>query len=320
VNERTAEFRDMALLSAAVVLGVALSSEFAFIGSPLAAMGLAGMAYRGRVLPAAVSSAFGVAAVAILQPASVIFVAPALIAVFLAVVLLSKIDAQVIGAMLTAVFAVAGAGRDIVLLKGEGTTLYALLSSQLNTTVAQQAKAAGSTAETAKAMHDTVTVLLSLIPLMYFVTGLVTAVAVIYGIAWAAKRTDRAVTVPPLSRLDLSPHVLWPFVVGLFALAASYTSIANAATWGTVGLNLVWCCGALFSLQGFGVSAGVLERTGVGPGVRILALAALAVIDAFLVGLPLGFVGLVDFWVNFRRLPRDGVTPSSPTPVVSDRF
>jgi len=321
VNERTAEIRDLGLLSAAVVLGVTLSFEFSLIGLPLAAMGLAGLIFRGRIFPAGMAAAFGVAAVAIVQPESIIFVAPALVAVFLAVFLLPRVDAQVVGAVLTAVLSVAGAGRDYVLLKGQGTTLYAMLSSELNKAVAQQAQAAGgSTASTAQAMRETVSTLLSLIPMMYFVTGLVTAIAVIYGIAWAAKRSGRTVMVPPLARLDLSPHVLWPFVIGLFALAASYSPIAHAATWGTVGLNLVWCCGALFSLQGLGVSAGVLERTGVGPGVRILALAALAVIDAFLAGIPLGFVGLVDFWVNFRRLPRDGVTPSSPNPVVSDRF
>jgi len=72
----------------------------------------------------------------------------------------------------------------------------------------------------------------------------------------------------------------------------------------------------VFSVQGLGVSAGVLDRTGVGPGVRILAMAALAVIDAFSAGIPLGFIGLVDFWVNFRRLPRDGATPTSPAPEV----
>ena len=321
MNERTAEFRDMALLSAAVVLGVTLSFEFSLIGLPLAAMGLAGLIYRGRFVPAGIAAAFGVAAVAVVQPESVIFVAPALVAVFLAVVLIRRVDAQVVGAVLTAIFGLAGAGRDYVLLKDQGTSIYAMLSSGLNDAVAQQAKAAGgSTAATAQAMRDTVSTLLSLIPMMYFVTGLVTAIAVIYGISWAAKRSGTSVMVPTLSQLDLSPHVLWPFVLGLFALAASYSSIAYASTLGTVGLNLIWCCGALFSLQGLGVSAGVLERTGVGPGVRILALAALAVIDAFLAGIPLGFVGLVDFWINFRRLPRDGVTPSSPNPVVSDRF
>jgi hypothetical protein len=261
----------------------------------------------------------GVVGVAAVQLQSVIFVAPALIAVFLAVVMLPLVDAQIVGAILTAVLAVAGAGRDYVLLKSEGTSLYAMLSSELNKMVAQEAQSSGG-ATTVQAMRDAVAMMLSLIPMMYFVTGFVTAIAVVYGIAWAARRSGRAVKVPPFSQLDLTPHVLWPFVVGMFALAASYSPVAYASVLGTVGLNLVWCCGAIFSLQGIAVSAGVLERTRVGPGVRILVLAALVVIDAFSAGIPLGFIGLVDFWVNFRRLPRDGVTPSSPNPVVSDRF
>ena len=178
---------------------------------------------------------------------------------------------------------------------------------------AQEAAASGGA--TKQAMTDAVNTMLSLIPMMYFITGLVTAIAVCYAVAWAARRTGRSTTVPPFSKLDLTPHVLWPFVVGLFMLAASYApNVAYHAMLGTVGLNLVWSCGAIFSVQGLGVSAGVLERTGVGPGVRILAMAALAVIDAFSAGIPLGFIGLVDFWINFRRLPRDGATPTSPAP------
>jgi len=41
-----------------------------------------------------------------------------------------------------------------------------------------------------------------------------------------------------------------------------------------------------------------------------LALAALAALDAFTY--VVSFTGLVDFWINFRRLPRDGVTPTAP--------
>jgi len=37
-------------------------------------------------------------------------------------------------------------------------------------------------------------------------------------------------------------------------------------------------------------------------------LAALAALDALT--LVVSFIGLLDFWVNFRRLPRDGVTPA----------
>jgi hypothetical protein len=78
-----------------------------------------------------------------------------------------------------------------------------------------------------------------------------------------------------------------------------------------VGLNLVLCARTLFVLQGLSVSAGLLDRAGVGLGGRILALAALAALDALT--LVVSFVGLLDFWVNFRRLPRDGVTPTAST-------
>jgi len=204
-----------------------------------------------------------------------------------------------------------------VFYKASGSSITAELTTEINRWVAQNAQAAAGGAGGQQAVRDTANMLLSLIPMMYFFTGLVTAVIVIIAIRWAADRCGRAVKVPTLSHLDLTPHVLWPFIVGLFALAASYGPVANPTLWRTVGLNLVLCVRALFALQGFGVSAGVLDRTGVGPGGRILALAALAVLDVFT--LAVSFIGLVDFWVNFRRLPRDGATPSSPAAAVSDR-
>ena len=316
MTERTAEMRDTSLLSAAVVLGVVVSMALSPVGLPLAAMGIAGLTYRGRAVVAAVSSAIGVAGVAILEPTSVIFVAPALVAVFLAVVMLVRVDAQWVGAMLTFVIGAAAAARDFVFYRASGSSITAELAQEINRWVAQNAQsAAGAGGE--RAVRETANMLLSLIPMMYFFTGLITAVVVIIGIRWAANRSDRTVKVPTLSHLDLTPHVLWPFIFGLFALAASYGPVANPTLWRTVGLNLVLCVRALFALQGFGVAAGVLDRTRVGLGGRILALAALAVIDVFT--LAVSFIGLIDFWVNFRRLPRDGATPSSPAAAVSDR-
>jgi hypothetical protein len=90
-------------------------------------------------------------------------------------------------------------------------------------------------------------------------------------------------------------------------LAAGRSGVSGAALLGVVGLNLVMCVRMLLLIQGLGVAAGTLDRIGVGLGVRILALAAFAALDAFTFGG--SFVGLVDFWVNFRRLPRDGFTP-----------
>ena len=316
MNERTSDIRDIVLLSLAVILGLVLAPEFSLVGLPLAAMGIGGLAYRGRTMSATSASVIAIALTAVLQASNVVFAIPAAIAVFAAVVWLPRIDAQWVGAMLTAVIGAAGAGRDYVVLKAEGTTVTSLLSTEINKLVAQNAQSAGSAAS-AQAMRETASMLLSLVPMMYFLTGLATAVAVLIAIAWAAKRSGRTVKVPMLSRLDFTPHVLWPFIIGVFALAASYAPIAQAPMLRVVGLNLVLCMRALFALQGFGVASGVLDRAGVGLGGRILGLAALAALDVFT--LSLSFIGLLDFWVNFRRLPRDGVTPSSPATAAPDR-
>jgi hypothetical protein len=314
-----AETRDTLLLSGALVLGVVLSLLAPLIGLPLAAVGAAGLTNRGRVLGAVVGSAVGIAIVGMIDTGSVIFVAPAVIAVMLAVVLLPRWEAQWVGAMLTIVLTVAGAASEYVILMAQGQSLASQLSTQINQAIAADSQLAGMSASS-QSMKQAATLTLQLIPTWFFVSGLVMAVAVIVALAWAAKRSGRTVKVTKLSQLDLTPHVLWPFVAGLFALAASHASIANAQTLGVVGLNLVWCSAAVFTLQGLGVSAGVLDRTGVGLGVRILAWAALAVLDVFTVWTFLPFVGLLDFWINFRRLPRDGATPESPTTAMSDRL
>jgi hypothetical protein len=319
VNTSTAQIRDTGLLSAATVLGVVLTPVIAFVGLPIAAAGIAGLAYRGRALAAAVASALGIVAVALGSPTEVIMVAPALTAVLLAVALLPKVDSQIVGAVLTFVFGLAGAAQQELFFRAQGTTVSASMTAQLNAALQQAERQAGpnATAESIQQMRDFVHLLVTVTPTAYFAAGLLSAVGVIAAIAWAARRSGRAVNVPRFSRIDLSPHVLWPFVAGLFLLAASYSAIPGAAIVGAVGLNLVLCVRMLFLLQGMSVAAGVLDRTGVGLGGRILALAALAALDAFT--LAVSFAGLLDFWINFRRLPRDGVTPVTPAPWASDR-
>ena len=315
----TAQIRDTGLLSAAIVLGVVIAPQIAILGLPIAAAGIAGLAYRGRALPATIAAALGVAAVAVLQPADVVMAAPAITAVLLAVALLPKLDIQVVGAMLVTVFGLAGAAQETLLFRAQGTTAAAWITVQLNDALVQAEKSAGpsATPETIQQMRDFVHTLVTLIPTVYFMTGFLSAIAVITAIAWAARRSGRTINVPRFSRIDLSPHVLWPFVAGLFLLAASYSAMPGAAIVGAVGLNLVLCVRMLFLLQGMSVAAGVLDRTGVGLGGRILALAALAALDVFTYAV--SFTGLLDFWINFRRLSRDGVTPVTPAPWASDR-
>lgn len=305
MNEHTTEIRDLVLLSGAVVLGAALSATFPIVGLPLVAMGTAGLGYRGRMVGALVGAVIGFAVVAALGPVDAIFTGPALVAVMLAVIMLRSIDVQWVGAMLVAVISTAGYIRDSIVLRMQGSSIAAELSSEVKLLMTET----GSSAS-AQGVKESANLLLSLVPMMYFVTGLATVVVVILAVVWAAKRGDQTVKVPRLSQLDLTPHVLWPFIVGVLAAAVSFAHIADSSVWLAVGLNLVLCVRVLFTLQGLGVAAGVLDRTHAGLGVRILVFIVLVVIDTFT--LAVSFVGLLDFWINFRHLPRDGATPSSP--------
>ena len=314
MDPRIAGGRDTLLLCAAVILGTVLAPQVAFFGLPVAAAGIAGLTYRGRSTYAAYAAAVGVVAVGVAHLSDVVFVAPALAAVMLTVWLLPKRPVQIVAGALIAVLALASAGVDMLIARSAGLTLSASVAKDADSLVAALAKSMGSSASASllKQLHDTARTVASAWPSAYFQSAVFMGILVIAAIAWAARRADRPLDIPPLSRLDITPHVLWAFVGGLLLLAASYGSFSAAGALGVVGLNLVLCARALFFLQGASVSAGLLERAGVGFGGRFLALIALLVLDALT--LAVSFTGLLDFWINFRRLPRDGAAPVVPEP------
>lgn len=314
MEARAAGIRDVSLLGFAVVLGVLVSPALPFIGLPIVAAGLASLAYRGSAVAAAVAAALGVIAVTVVSPPDVLYAAPAVVAVLLTIALLPRWNTQAVGALLTGVLTVAGIAAAEVFALSQHTTLTASIAQSARQVSDALSASLGSsaTASTLAWLHKAEALLTAAWPWTYFESAVYVSIIVIAVVAWAARRAGRQLDVPPLGMLDLTPHVLWAFVAGLLLLAASYSHVAGSATLWAVGLNLVLCARTLFFVQGFGVSAGLLDRTGVGPGARIFALAALAVLDAFT--LVLSFVGLLDFWVNFRRLPREGSTsaPSAP--------
>jgi hypothetical protein len=306
---RNPETRDALLLSAAVILGVLVPPGLAIFGLPIAAAGIAGLAFRRRLANAAIAVAIGVAGVALVDALDLVYMVPAVAVIALAVVLLPRIDAQWIGLLLLSVLGVADAVHTRLVMSANNVTPEQF--------VTQMVDAIAVPGSTAKQNADTIELLLTLLPMTYFVAGLVAAVVVIAAIGWAAKRSGRVLRVPALEQLDLTPHVLWPFIVGVLAMAGSYGGFSYASTLRLVGLNLVLSISVLFAMQGVGVFAGLLNRLGVAGVVRILAWVALAMTSVLM---PVAsFLGLLDFWVNFRRLPRDGSTPPSPTTAMSDR-
>ncbi len=314
MDARIPRIADSAMLFSAIVLGTALAPVIAFVGLPIAAAGIAALAYRGHIALAASAAAVGVVVVGMLNVSDMAFVAPVIAAVVLTVVMLPKRSYQTVVAALVVVLALASMAADALLARSKGITLSASISKDSQTLVAEMTKAMGASApaETLSAIKDAGRLIASAWPSAYFQSAVIIGVLVVVAIVWAARRVERPLAVPPLSRLDLTPHVLWVFVVGLLLLAASYASLAGSSVLGVVGLNLVLCARTLFFLQGFSVAAGVLDRAGVGLGGRIFALAVLAVLDALT--LVISFTGLLDFWVNFRRLPREGAAPTVAEP------
>jgi len=302
------------MLFSAVVLGTVLCPVVAFVGVPIAAAGIAGLVYRGRTALAVGAAVAGVAATGAFSVSNVAYAAPVLTVVILAVLLLRTWSLQPVAAILVAVLALAGVAADALYALSRGTTLLASVSKQSHAVVAEMGKAMGNSASSSAlaGLDEAAKFVESAWPSTYFQSAVFISALVVVSIVWAARRVDNPLDVGSVSTLDLSPHILWAFVVGLFLLAVSYLSFAASGLVGVVGLNLVLCARTLFFLQGFGVVAGVLDRSGVRFGGRILALAGLILLDAFT--LFVSFIGLLDFWVNFRRVPREGVTPATAEP------
>lgn len=324
----TAEKRDALMLGAAIVLGLIVPPGLAVLGLPVAAAGVAGLAFRNRWASVSIAALLGVAAAtllamleagqtvatsakvdsALMVVAAFAYTAPAVIALICAAVMVSRFDAQWVGLMLAAVLGVASGVYEYMIMKAQGVTFDQL--------IADAVKLIAVPGSTSQQNAEMVKMLVTVVPTVYFTTGLFTAIVVIAAIRWAGRRSERVLRIPTLGVLDLTPHVLWPFIVGAFSLAASYASSTYSATLRTVGLNLVFAAAFVFAVQGTAVVAGMLDRIEAKSGTRVLAWSTFVLTN---IVIPVAsLVGLLDFWINFRRLPRDGVASSPPPAEMSD--
>jgi len=104
--------RDATLFFVATALGTALAMPAAVFGLPIAAAGIAGLAYRGRAILAAAAAGTGVGMAAVLAPSAILYAAPIALAIVFAVVLLPKRPVQLVAGALIGVFALTSAGYD----------------------------------------------------------------------------------------------------------------------------------------------------------------------------------------------------------------
>lgn len=302
--------RDGVLLSAAVILGGFLAPVLPVIGFPMAAAGLAGLVYRGRVTLAAFAGGMAVAFGTFMAPYDAALLAPAFVALLFVVGGMQRRTALANVTLLTAAIAVGSLASAALYAWLQGTTFLAITLESAQAAVAAFVAAAGGVGADGMLFGVDVEVLTDtmyrLWPVDYFASALLAAVVSVAVAGWAASRTGAAVQrLPRLDAVDLSLHVLWPFI-GAFAFLAAGRVMSDGTAATTVGLNLLLGTRLLLLAQGLGVVAAFYRRVGLGRVARGLGYVLLVLADSVM---PLvSIVGLIDFWANFRKLPREDST------------
>jgi hypothetical protein len=174
MDARIPRIGDSVMLFTAVVIGTALAPAIAFVGLPIAAAGIAGLAYRGNIALAAFAAAAGVAVVGVLNVSELVYIAPVLAAVVVTVVTLPKRSMQAVAAGLIAVLALANVAADALSARSQGTTLPATISQESKALAAEMTKAMGASApaEALRAFKDAAGLIASAWPSAYFQAAL----------------------------------------------------------------------------------------------------------------------------------------------------
>jgi uncharacterized protein YybS (DUF2232 family) len=299
--------RDAVLLSGAVLLGGLTAPVMPAIGFPMAAAGLAALVFRGRVTLAAFAAGMAVALGTFMAPPEAVLLTPAFVALLFAVSGMQRRSALANITLLTAVFSAGSLASAVFIAWLRGTTFLAQTRESAEAAVAAFVETAGGVGTDGtlagvdpQVLADT---MFRLWPLDIFATSLLAAVLSVAVAGWAANRTGAAVKrLPRLDVLDLSPHVLWPFI-GAFAFLAAGRVMGDGSAASTVGLNLLLGVRLLLLAQGLGVISAFYRRVGLGKLARGLGYVLLLLADSVV---PLvSIVGLIDFWANFRKLPRE---------------
>ena len=164
---------------------------------------------------------------------------------------------------------------------------------------------AGSAASEAQGVSET---LFMTWPASYVVTGVATAILVVSAISWVARKHERGQNaLPPLSRIDLSPHILWLPIIGVVCLVAGRVLSDQSVVLTAVGWNALLVAWPLFAWQGFAVITGKLDQRAVKPAVRVAIYVAALIVEVLLFAVSL--LGFADIMANFRKLTRADSPP-----------
>jgi hypothetical protein len=296
--------RDTVLLGIACAAGVVMAPQLPLVGLPTAAAAAAGLTFRGSRGAALLGFAAGIALAALVAPGSALFAASVALAVTVAIALLPSKPVQLVGAIAAVIVTAGAMGADALVARSAGLTLVGAVREQSAAATQALKQVLGSSGGWAEQLNTARAALVMLWPSFYVQTAIFGAIFMIAAIAWAARRSDTPLDVPTNRNLDITGHVLWVFVGGLILLAAAPVFGAQANVARAVAINLLFVTRTLFFVQGVAVFSAVFDVPKTGQPKMVALYATLWLLDQFLLFVSL--IGMLDFWANFRRLPRDG--------------
>jgi uncharacterized protein YybS (DUF2232 family) len=164
----------------------------------------------------------------------------------------------------------------------------------------------GTDAKTVSVLADQVSQMwLMLWPVLYLYVAGLAAVLTVPVVSRLGRALGEPVSVlPPLTELDLSPHLVWPAIAGLALLAVAAASHQPTGWAQAAGLSLLFAVRPALFFQGLGDFAALYRKAGVGRVGRGFGFAFLA-FSEFAVP-SVSIVGLADLFANLRKLPRGG--------------
>jgi len=312
-----------AVALAVCLVGAVIAVLFPFVGIPVAAGALASLWFGGRRTVAVLAAVAGGAATMVIA-ASPLTPAAVVGAVHIAVWLLvaGPLAAVLLGRWQAVNVLLVVAGLSVALMAGlfgvtaalEGQSVTAFVSAEVRSIIepfvtqalAPDAAAGEVPEEVTAQVDELVNGAVRAWPSAIAVEAGLAAMLALVAVGMVAVRSGVAVkSVPRFEALDLSPHVVWGLIAGIGLVAADkFLGGWNGGVLGLVGENAMRITQWVLFLQGIAVFAALYRKVGMGRLSRTLGFILLGVTEAFV---PLvSLTGLIDMWVNVRKLPRDG--------------
>ncbi|MHB8705669.1 MAG: DUF2232 domain-containing protein [Coriobacteriia bacterium] len=292
-------------------VGAALSLGLPFIGVPIAGGALAWLWYRKMPALAVAVSVLAGAATVIVDPVGPLYVVPWLLfAGPVTAVLLTK--RSVAGVLV--LVAVLNVAVWIGLLTGvaalQGTSAQAFMRSLSNEATKPAIEQAASTGENVEEVTEQIEMVgdtfARLWPAILTLAAALTALLSVGTVAAVAERAGVSVSpVPKLEKVDIGPGVVLGLIVAVALIAVDkFLGGWNDQLLGVVGDNLLLVVRWVLFVQGVAVFAGLYHKVGFTRLSRTLGYVVLGLTETLV---PLvSLTGLVDMWLNVRKLPRDG--------------